>query len=219
MRVRSRAPRPSMQQAAGDAGSSARVGASLLALRKVGEIRAAPGPTLTISARADNVGDNVGDIAGMGADLFGSFAEATCAALVISSVSALGSSHLYCAMQYPLLISACGIVVCLVTAFIATDLKPARMVSEIESTLKYQLIISTVIATPVRSLPVRPERKHVPGPRPRPVARARRLRGPPRTRAAATAELACALRPRLGRRAMALALPGALASDPRRPAG
>eukprot|EP01084_Bolivina_argentea_P030606 56669_1 len=28
---------------------------------------------------ADNVGDNVGDIAGMGADLFGSFAEASCA--------------------------------------------------------------------------------------------------------------------------------------------
>ena len=31
---------------------------------------------------ADNVGDNVGDIAGMGSDLFGSFAESTCAALV-----------------------------------------------------------------------------------------------------------------------------------------
>ena len=29
------------------------------------------------------VGDNVGDIAGMGADLFGSFAESTCAALVM----------------------------------------------------------------------------------------------------------------------------------------
>merc|ERR1719504_148285 len=27
---------------------------------------------------ADNVGDNVGDIAGMGADLFGSFAESSC---------------------------------------------------------------------------------------------------------------------------------------------
>ncbi len=215
-RVRSRAPRPTMQQAAGDAGSSARVGASYWRLSPFARIAAVGDPRVP---RADNVGDNVGDIAGMGADLFGSFAEATCAALVISSVSALGSSHLYCAMQYPLLISACGIVVCLVTAFIATDLKPARMVSEIESTLKYQLIISTVIATPVRSLPVRPERKHVPGPRPRPVARARRLRGPPRTRAAATAELACALRPRLGRRAMALALPGALASDPRRPAG
>merc|ERR1712196_270314 len=36
---------------------------------------------------ADNVGDNVGDIAGMGADLFGSFAESTCAALVIAANS------------------------------------------------------------------------------------------------------------------------------------
>ncbi|XP_057789708.1 pyrophosphate-energized vacuolar membrane proton pump-like isoform X2 [Salvia miltiorrhiza] len=32
---------------------------------------------------ADNVGDNVGDIAGMGSDLFGSYAESSCAALVI----------------------------------------------------------------------------------------------------------------------------------------
>lgn len=31
---------------------------------------------------ADNVGDNVGDIAGMGADLFGSLAESSCAAMV-----------------------------------------------------------------------------------------------------------------------------------------
>lgn len=36
---------------------------------------------------ADNVGDNVGDIAGMGADLFGSFAESTSAALVVASAS------------------------------------------------------------------------------------------------------------------------------------
>ena len=36
---------------------------------------------------ADNVGDHVGDLAGMGADLFGSLAEATCAALVVSSQS------------------------------------------------------------------------------------------------------------------------------------
>ena len=38
---------------------------------------------------ADNVGDNVGDIAGMGDDLFGSFAESTCADLVI------GAKYLY----------------------------------------------------------------------------------------------------------------------------
>lgn len=36
---------------------------------------------------ADNVGDNVGDIAGMGADLFGSLAESTCAALVVGATS------------------------------------------------------------------------------------------------------------------------------------
>jgi inorganic pyrophosphatase len=33
------------------------------------------------------VGDNVGDIAGMGSDLFGSLAEATCAALIVSTHS------------------------------------------------------------------------------------------------------------------------------------
>lgn len=101
---------------------------------------------------ADNVGDNVGDIAGMGADLFGSFAEATCAALVISSVSTLGTEHVYVAMCYPLLISAVGILVCLITTLIATDLKPARGVNEIESTLKMQLVISTILATPVSLL-------------------------------------------------------------------
>ena len=99
---------------------------------------------------ADNVGDNVGDIAGMGADLFGSFAESTCAALVISSVSSLGQDHFYSSMSYPLPISGAGIIICLLTTFVATDLRPARMVSEIENTLKYQLIISTLLATPVR---------------------------------------------------------------------
>jgi len=37
---------------------------------------------------ADLVGDNVGDIAGMGADLFGSLAESTSAALAIGGVCA-----------------------------------------------------------------------------------------------------------------------------------
>lgn len=59
---------------------------------------------------ADNVGDNVGDIAGMGADLFGSLAESTCACLVISGSSAelIKDSGYY----FPLLVSAAGILVC-----------------------------------------------------------------------------------------------------------
>ncbi len=90
---------------------------------------------------ADNVGDNVGDIAGMGADLFGSCAEATCAALVIGATSAALSQSLD-ALLYPLLISAIGIPVCLVTAFFAR-LKPDA--KQVEPTLRGQLIISTIL--------------------------------------------------------------------------
>jgi len=69
---------------------------------------------------ADNVGDNVGDIAGMGADLFGSFAESTCACLVISATSSelIGNG----AWHFPLLISATGIFVCIATSFISTNI-------------------------------------------------------------------------------------------------
>lgn len=104
---------------------------------------------LKLLCAADNVGDNVGDIAGMGADLFGSFAESTCAALIVASVSELGITHNWPAMMFPLMISATGIIVCILTTLIATDLKPARHISEIEHTLKMQLIISTIIMTPV----------------------------------------------------------------------
>eukprot|EP00890_Picochlorum_soloecismus_P004594 jgi/Picsp_1/5135/NSC_02498-R1_vacuolar h+-translocating inorganic pyrophosphatase len=101
---------------------------------------------------ADNVGDNVGDIAGMGADLFGSFAEATCAALVVSSVSALGANHSWVGMCFPLLITSSGIIVCIGVTLIATDFHPARAIAEIESTLKNQLVLSTAIMTPVAYL-------------------------------------------------------------------
>ena len=100
------------------------------------------------SCCADNVGDNVGDIAGMGADLFGSFAESTCAALVVASVSELGSSHNWAAMMFPLCVTAIGIIVCLLTTLLATDISPARSIPTIEPTLKTQLIVSTLLMTP-----------------------------------------------------------------------
>jgi K(+)-stimulated pyrophosphate-energized sodium pump len=61
---------------------------------------------------ADNVGDNVGDVAGMGADLFGSCAESTCAAMVISAIAFAGDPN---ALLYPILISAVGIPISLLT--------------------------------------------------------------------------------------------------------
>lgn len=83
----------------------------------------------------------------MGSDLFGSYAESSCAALFVASISSFGISHDYSAMSYPLIVSSMGIVVCLVTSLFATDLMEIKNVSEIEPSLKRQLLISTVLMT------------------------------------------------------------------------
>ena len=72
---------------------------------------------------ADNVGDNVGDIAGVGADFFGTFAEATSAALfLVASSPQLMTS--WTALMYPVLISSLGIVVCVVTPILRKFIYP-----------------------------------------------------------------------------------------------
>lgn len=93
---------------------------------------------------ADNVGDNVGDIAGMGSDLFGSFAESTCACLVImtSFDSFVDQPAL---LYYPLLISAVGIFSCLLVAVIFLGFKKVSKFNQIESALQNQLFLSTVL--------------------------------------------------------------------------
>jgi inorganic pyrophosphatase len=102
---------------------------------------------------ADNVGDNVGDIAGMGADLFGSFAESTCACMVVAASSPSPELVMdFSAMMFPLLISACGIMVSLLTSFVATNLMKVTEEPQIETRLKHQLLISTLIMTPVMYL-------------------------------------------------------------------
>jgi len=96
---------------------------------------------------ADNVGDNVGDIAGMGADLFGSFAESTCAALVLTSQS----PDLFdepASLGFPLVISAVGIFVSLITTFFATTCFVVKTKEDVEPSLKRQLIVSTILMTP-----------------------------------------------------------------------
>lgn len=102
---------------------------------------------LILQVIADNVGDNVGDIAGMGSDLFGSYAESSCAALVVASISSFGIDHDFTGMCYPLLVSSVGIIVCLITTLFATDFFEVKAVKEIEPALKKQLIISTVLMT------------------------------------------------------------------------
>ena len=72
---------------------------------------------------ADNVGDNVGDIAGMGADLFGSLAESTCAALIVSATSK-SMTETPEAIYFPLVVTAIGIgasFICQFFAYIRTE--------------------------------------------------------------------------------------------------
>ncbi len=122
---------------------AADVGADLIGKNDYGFQEDSPDNPATI---ADNVGDNVGDIAGMGSDLFGSFAESTVASLVVSSTSVglLKDANFF----YPLMISATGILVCILVSLVALHVTTVTEKEKVESTLKIQLILSTVLLTP-----------------------------------------------------------------------
>lgn len=100
---------------------------------------------------ADNVGDNVGDIAGMGADLFGSFAESSCAALIIGcgSISSLEGVYELSTNLYVLLVPAVGIAVCVAVSRLITDGDEITQPKEVERDLKKQLVYSTLLLLPV----------------------------------------------------------------------
>merc|ERR1740138_84352 len=89
----------------------------------------------------------------MGSDLFGSFAEASCAALVVGGANvvddkwAVGAKDAWTHLMFPLAISAVGIFVCLVCFFIATHLRPVQKEEDVETVLKTQLAVTTVILT------------------------------------------------------------------------
>lgn len=106
---------------------------------------------------ADNVGDNVGDVAGMGADLFGSLAESTCAALVIAGASVgsvvsegtslAGLAHSWSGLMYPVLISSTAILTGMLTVIIVKHGIPVRLYDDVEKALKAALFISTALET------------------------------------------------------------------------
>jgi Na+/H+-translocating membrane pyrophosphatase len=93
---------------------------------------------------ADNVGDNVGDIAGMGADLFGSLAESTCAALVVSSTS-IELVTTVDALYFPLIITSVGIIASFLSVLCAHFF--TITVDSVGKVLKYQIAISTAFMT------------------------------------------------------------------------
>mmetsp|Transcript_7165 Transcript_7165/g.5147 ORF Transcript_7165/g.5147 Transcript_7165/m.5147 type:complete len:109 (+) Transcript_7165:953-1279(+) len=78
----------------------------------------------------------------MGADLFGSLAESTCAALIVSSSSIpiITSTD---AIYFPLMVTSMGIVSSFITVFFVYIGEVEK--DNIETKLKIQLLISTVI--------------------------------------------------------------------------
>ena len=122
---------------------AADVGADLVGKVEEGLDEDSPRNPATI---ADNVGDNVGDIAGMGADLFGSFAESTCAALVfVATTPDLINTKDGLALYFPLLISAFGIVACIFSSAFGVYGYEVGSFEYIEKALKLQLMISTFL--------------------------------------------------------------------------
>ena len=59
---------------------------------------------------ADNVGDNVGDIAGMGSDIFESYCGSMIACIAIASTMAIGEAAKASMMALPLLLASIGLV-------------------------------------------------------------------------------------------------------------
>merc|ERR1712166_1674182 len=93
---------------------------------------------------ADNVGDNVGDIAGMRSDLFGSLAESTCAALVVSATS-FDLINAPDALYFPLCVTSSGIIASFISVL------PAHIgtttLENVQQRLIFQIAASTVLMT------------------------------------------------------------------------
>jgi H(+)-translocating pyrophosphatase len=83
----------------------------------------------------------------MGSDLFGSLAESTCAALLVSATSdELITKGAY---FYPLLITGCGIIVCILTAQIAFfSTSTIKKYEDLEKIISRQMWISSAFLLP-----------------------------------------------------------------------
>ena len=105
---------------------------------------------------ADNVGENVGDVAGMGADLYESYVGSILATFALSAAANYGWSG----MLLPVALAVCGIVCSLIGSFLIKTKEDATQMSLLKSlrTGTYTAAaLSAVLALPLSYLILGPE--------------------------------------------------------------
>ena len=92
---------------------------------------------------ADNVGDYVGDVAGMGADLFESYVGSLVSALTLGAVAATAAG-----VVYPLVIAACGLIASIIGTFFvkgSDKIGPQRALTRGSYVASGLVIVSSII--------------------------------------------------------------------------
>jgi len=122
---------------------SADVGADLVGKVEVGIPEDDPRNPAVI---ADNVGDNVGDVAGMGSDLYESYVSAIAASMVLGVIAL----NTVTGMFMPLVLAAAGIVVSIIGALAVRpkDMKDAdfeKQVAKAHATMNTGVYVSMVL--------------------------------------------------------------------------
>jgi H(+)-translocating pyrophosphatase len=95
---------------------------------------------------ADIVGDNVGDVAGMGSELFACFAQSTCAVMLVAAAIPDISKN-ESILSLPLIIASLGIAVAIISTIFASYVMNIDHESDVERVLKYQLTICSILMT------------------------------------------------------------------------
>lgn len=90
---------------------------------------------------ADSVGDNVGDVAGMGADLFESYVGAILATMLVALNLSIANVDSGMLLAYPLLLCAVGVVASILSLGVVRTSNPDK----VQGALKNGMIVSSIL--------------------------------------------------------------------------
>ena len=97
---------------------------------------------------ADQVGDNVGDVAGMGADLFESYVDSIIATMALAAISGGIAMKTYgmAALWLPLIIASIGILASILGVFIVTFGKGTNIYGALRNSLYGATVLTAIFA-------------------------------------------------------------------------